>query len=149
MLSGYLETSRGDPRSQVSHLLQRRLSFCSSSEREQQRRRELRQEEEEEEAAPDERHQRRRREQESLFLHRRGECLSDGEEDSFLRNYGRGGGAEQHLMRSPSHSPPLNDPEDTDDVVPRVAAGNLHLSDFVQLAGKGDKTSSSITLEPG
>ena len=93
MLSGYLGKARGDPRAQVSHLLQRRLSLCTT-ERERHRQRQLReeQEQEQEEAANDERQLRRRREQELLFLQRRQhrERLSDGEDDSFLRNYGRG-----------------------------------------------------------
>ena len=109
MLSGYLGPA--------SHLWQRRLSFCAS-ERERQHQREHR--EEEEEGGSNE--ERRRREQELLFLQRHRqhhERLSDGEEDSYR---GRAG---HHLVRSPSRSPPIIEPEETDDVVPRAAAGDL------------------------
>ena len=92
MLSGYLGTSRGDPRAQVSHILQRRLSYCPS-ERERQRLREYRREEEEDRS----------------FLHRnRNERLSDEEDDTF-------GGDAERLTRSAPHSPPLhNGLEDAD-----------------------------------
>ena len=109
MLSGYLGPA--------SHLWQRRLSFCAS-ERERQHQREHR--EEEEEGGSNE--ERRRRAQELLFLQRHRqhhERLSDGEEDSYR---GRAG---HHLVRSPSRSPPIIEPEETDDVVPRAAAGDL------------------------
>ena len=98
MLSGYLGTSRGDhPRAQVSHILQRRLSYCPS-ERERQRLREY----------PD------REEEDRTFLHqRRNERLSDGEDDSF----GGGRGAtDERLIRSASNSPlHPNGLEETDD----------------------------------
>ena len=85
MLSGYLGTSRGDPRAQVSHILQRRLSYCPS-ERERQRLREYREGEE----------------ADRPFLHqRRNERLSDGEDDSF----GGRGATDERLIRSASHSP--------------------------------------------
>ena len=140
MLSGYLGTARGDPRAQVSHLLQRRLSFCSERERHRQR-------EHGEEAVANDDRERRRREQELLFLQRRNERvhherLSDGEEDSFMRNYGRGAG---HLMRSPSHSPPLNEPEEPDDIVPRAAAGDL--SDLAEVPEMRWETKGAVSCD--
>ena len=85
MLSGYLGASRGDPRAQVSHILQRRLSYCPS-ERERQRLREYREEEG----------------SDRPFLHqRRNERLSDGEDDSF----GGRGATDERLIRSASNSP--------------------------------------------
>ena len=96
MLSGYLGASRGDPRAQVSHILQRRLSYCPS-ERERQRLREYREEEG----------------SDRPFLHqRRNERLSDGEDDSF----GGRGATDERLIRSASNSPlHPNGLEETDD----------------------------------